>query len=87
MLRYIRYVDTPAVAEKHNLPIISDEIYADMTFKGHTFHPIASLTQKVPVLTTGGLAKRWLVPGWRVGWVFVHDRQNRFAQVEILVFF
>lgn len=72
---------THKVAEKHSLPIISDEIYAEMTFKGHEFHPIATLTKTVPVLTTGGLAKRWLVPGWRVGWIFIHDRGNRFAQV------
>ena len=53
-----------------------------MTFKGHTFYPIASLTNTVPVLTTGGLAKRWLVPGWRVGWVFIHDRNAKFQEVR-----
>ncbi|KAJ3280887.1 hypothetical protein HK104_000344 [Borealophlyctis nickersoniae] len=67
-----------AVAEKHRLPIISDEIYADMAFEGHEFVPLASLTKTVPILTTGGLAKRYLVPGWRVGWIFVHDRHNAF---------
>jgi tyrosine aminotransferase len=40
---------------------------------GFTFHALASLTKQVPILTTGGLAKRWLVPGWRVGWILVHD--------------
>lgn len=42
-----------AIAEKHRLPIISDEIYARMAFAGHPFHPLASLTSTVPVLTIG----------------------------------
>ncbi|KAI9091884.1 pyridoxal phosphate-dependent transferase [Phlyctochytrium arcticum] len=71
-----------AVAEKHRLPIISDEIYADMGFKGHEFIPLASLTKTVPILTTGGLAKKFLVPGWRIGWILIHDRNNGFAQVR-----
>jgi tyrosine aminotransferase len=33
----------------------------------------------VPVLTVGGLAKRWLVPGWRMGWILVHDPEARFG--------
>lgn len=65
-----------AIAERHKLPIIADEIYGDMTFGANKFYPIASLTQAVPVVSVGGLAKQYLVPGWRVGWVMVHDRNN-----------
>ncbi|KAJ3021762.1 hypothetical protein HKX48_007837 [Thoreauomyces humboldtii] len=71
-----------AVAEKHKLPIIADEIYADMAFEGHEFIPIASLTKTVPVLTTSGLAKKYLVPGWRLGWILIHDRNGAFAEVR-----
>jgi tyrosine aminotransferase len=75
-------LDILKIAEKFKLPVIADEIYADMVFKGNrisklylgfTFHALASLSDKVPILTTGGLAKRWLVPGWRVGWILIHD--------------
>ena len=38
--------------------------------------PIASLTSSVPVLSCGGLTKRFLVPGWRLGWITVHDRNG-----------
>lgn len=65
-----------AIAERHHLPIVSDEIYAHMCFSGNTFHPIASLTTTVPVLSIGGMAKEFLVPGWRVGWITVHDRNS-----------
>jgi tyrosine aminotransferase len=43
-----------AVAEKHHIPIIADEIYDDIVFSGHKFYPLASLTKTVPILTTGG---------------------------------
>lgn len=71
------------VAEEHYLPIISDEIYAGMTFGETQFYPIASLTETVPVLSIGGIAKRFLVPGWRVGWICVHDRNNIFTSNRI----
>ena len=43
-------------------------------FPGQTYAPIASLTTSVPVLACGGLTKRFLVPGWRLGWIVVYDR-------------
>ena len=42
--------------------------------------PIASLTETVPVLSCGGLTKRYLVPGWRMGWITVHDRNGIFGK-------
>ena len=40
--------------------------------------PIASLTTTVPVLSCGGLTKRFLVPGWRMGWIVMYDRNHVF---------
>lgn len=70
------------LAEKHHVPIIADEIYCDLVFKGNTFYPMATLTKEVPILSVGGLAKKYLVPGWRVGWVTVHDRNGIFSEVS-----
>ncbi|KAI8922419.1 pyridoxal phosphate-dependent transferase [Powellomyces hirtus] len=75
-------LDILAVADKHKLPIISDEIYADMAFKGHEFTPLANLTKTVPILTTSGLAKKYLVPGWRLGWILIHDRNGAFREIR-----
>lgn len=75
-------LDILAVAERHCVPIIADEIYADMAFEGHEFIPISTLTKTVPILTVGGLAKQYLVPGWRVGWVLIHDRNNLFSEIR-----
>lgn len=71
-----------AVAERHRLPIVTDEIYGSMTFNGHPFTPIATLTDTVPVLSVGGMAKMFVVPGWRVGWIEVHDRGGKLAALR-----
>lgn len=75
-----------AVAEKHCLPIIADEIYENMVFSGATFVPLASVSRHVPILSVSGIAKEFLVPGWRVGWVVVHDRDDLFRSVRTGLF-
>lgn len=27
----------------------------------------------VPVITLGSISKRWIVPGWRLGWIVTND--------------
>ncbi|TNN42472.1 Tyrosine aminotransferase [Liparis tanakae] len=54
-------------------------------FPGCSCPSMASLSRDVPVLSCSGLAKRWLVPGWRMGWILVHDRNGVFgSQVHLL---
>jgi tyrosine aminotransferase len=60
------------LALKYNIPLISDEIYEDMTFTPHIYIPM-SIVHKGPLITCSGLAKRFLVPGWRIGWMLIHD--------------
>ncbi|CAG4998563.1 unnamed protein product [Parnassius apollo] len=64
------------IASRNQVPIIADEIYEHFVFSGNEFTAISSLSKDVPVLTCGGLTKRFLVPGWRMGWVIIHDRHN-----------
>jgi tyrosine aminotransferase len=47
-----------------------------MVFSGEVFTPLAALSQTVPVLTVAGMAKMLVVPGWRVGWLMIHDPLN-----------
>ncbi len=74
-------VDLLEVAALHRLPVISDEIYGQVVFPGETFYPLGALTREVPVLTVGGLAKQFAVPGWRVGWILLHDPMGVLAEV------
>ena len=50
------------LAQKYHIPIISDEIYGDMTFAGELFRPMADIAarmgNKVPVITASGLGKQ-----------------------------
>ncbi|XP_017767921.1 PREDICTED: tyrosine aminotransferase-like [Nicrophorus vespilloides] len=70
------------LAERNKIPIIADEIYERLVFPGNKFVSVASLGAKVPLLICGGLAKRFLVPGWRLGWIVVHDPVGAFAAVR-----
>jgi tyrosine aminotransferase len=70
------------VAERHNLPIVADEIYEHFVFPGLEYHPISSLSKNVPVLTCSGLSKRFLVPGIRLGWIIIHDRNDALVEVK-----
>ena len=69
------------IAKRKKIPIISDEIYADMVFEGK-FHSIASLSNEVPILICGGMAKKFMIPGWRLGWILVHDPKKLLGEVR-----
>jgi tyrosine aminotransferase len=66
------------IAERNCIPIIADEIYEHFVFEGAAkrYVPMASLTSTVPILSCGGLTKRYLIPGWRMGWITIHDTNN-----------
>ena len=71
-----------AAAEAARVPVIADEIYWHLAFPATgPALPAAAATLTVPVLTVGGTAKEYMVPGWRVGWVALHDRGGALAGV------
>jgi alanine-synthesizing transaminase len=59
------------LARKHNLLLITDEIYDKLILDGEPFVPLACLAPDLPVITLNGLSKAYLCPGWRVGWGIV----------------
>ena len=74
------------IAENFSIPIISDEVYGEMVYDSNNgknkFYSMAALSHKVPILTIGGLSKQYLVPGWRVGWIVIHDPINAMIKVR-----
>jgi len=66
------------VAQRNRVPVIADEVYADFVFSTHCYVSMASQSSTVPILSCGGLTKKYLVPGWRLGWILIHDRFNAF---------
>lgn len=70
------------IAEKYCVPIITDEVYEDMVFPNVEYRSVSSLSKNVPVLSCGALSKRFLVPGWRFGWIIIHDRNDIFQDIR-----
>jgi alanine-synthesizing transaminase len=56
------------LADRHNFPLLADEVYADLAFSGPV-PPIASLNPEAPVISFSSLSKAYLAPGWRAGWL------------------
>ncbi len=57
-----------AVAARHRLLLLSDEIYDGILYDGAAFQPLAPLAGDLPCLSFGGLSKVHRACGWRVGW-------------------
>lgn len=63
------------IARRHHIPVLADEVYERMTYS-KPFVSCAELCQNVPVIVVGSISKRWLIPGWRVGWTLLFDRMG-----------
>ncbi len=57
-----------AIAARHRLLLLSDEIYDEVLYDGAAFQPLAPLAGDVPCLSFGGLSKVHRACGWRIGW-------------------
>ncbi len=58
-----------AVCEKHDLWIVSDEVYADLTFSGRFCSPFDRPQLRARTLAVSSISKSHLLPGFRTGWV------------------
>jgi aspartate aminotransferase len=59
------------LALKHNIYIISDEIYEKLTYKGKSHKSVAALSPEIcaKTLVVNGLSKAYAMTGWRIGYV------------------
>ena len=67
------------LADRHNFPLLADEVYADLAFDGPV-PALASLNPDAPVISFSSLSKAYLAPGWRAGWMAV-GRNERLDDV------
>lgn len=72
-----------SVAERYHLPIIADEVYGEMVFPGYEFYYMSELSESVPILSCNALSKRFILPGWRFGWIAIHDPKNYLHKVRM----
>jgi aspartate/methionine/tyrosine aminotransferase len=64
-----------------NCMIIADEIYDRLDFTG-TQVSVASRSSATPVFTLNGVSKNYYAPGWRIGYIAIHDPSERLSLVR-----
>lgn len=57
------------IAGEHNLPVLSDEIYDQLTYEKE-FVSAAHLSKDVPVVGLNGFSKVYQMTGWRLGYMY-----------------
>jgi len=61
--------------------LIADEIYDGLDFSGEHVSA-ASCSNKVPVFVLNGVSKVYFAPGWRIGYLGIHDPANLLTEVR-----
>ncbi len=58
------------IALEHDLWIVSDDIYREITFDGYRWQSIAAIGPEVArrTIVVGGVSKSYSMTGWRIGW-------------------
>jgi len=69
------------IAGEYNLPILSDEIYDQIVYEKPFTSP-AALSNDVPVIGLNGFSKSHLATGWRLGYMYYHDPENKLEDLK-----
>lgn len=68
------------LAGEHNIPIIADEIY-DRLSMDQEFVGMPAVAKDVPLFMMNGFSKVYLMPGWRVGYIYIQDPEDKIRDV------
>jgi aspartate/methionine/tyrosine aminotransferase len=69
------------LAGEHDLPLLSDEIYDQITYEKR-FVSTAHLAKDVPVVGLNGFSKAYLMTGWRLGYMYFHDQNDELQELK-----
>ena len=64
-----------------NCIVVADEIYDGLDFTGE-HASVASCSTVVPVVALNGVSKVYYAPGWRIGYMAIHDPKGRMMLVR-----
>lgn len=64
-----------------NCIVVADEIYDGLDFTGRQVS-VASRSPDVPVIALNGVSKVYYAPGWRIGYMALHDPNGRLTLVR-----
>mgnify|MGYP000716385019 CR=1 FL=1 len=69
------------IAGENDLFIISDEIYDKLVFEGTKAPNAAAIANDVPTIVLYGLSKVYLATGWRLGYMYKWDPEDRLSLI------
>jgi alanine-synthesizing transaminase len=70
-------VQLVAVAARHRLLLLCDEIYDEILYDDAVFQPLAEVAGELPCISFGGLSKVHRACGYRVGWMSLSGDPTR----------
>jgi alanine-synthesizing transaminase len=70
------------IAGEHNLPILSDEIYDQLTYE-KPFVSTAHLSKDVPVVGMNGFSKVYQMTGWRLGYMYFKGENKQLDDLRM----
>ena len=70
------------IAGEHNLPVLSDEIYDQLTYEKE-FVSAAHLSKDVPVVGLNGFSKVYQMTGWRLGYMYFKSEGKQLDELRL----
>jgi alanine-synthesizing transaminase len=74
-----------SIAAERNIAVVSDEIYSTIIFDGGRLYSLAQLAGDTPVILMHGLSKAFRKPGWRVGYMVIHDPAGKSRELSTVL--
>uniref|UniRef100_A0A1D1YIK5 nicotianamine aminotransferase n=1 Tax=Anthurium amnicola TaxID=1678845 RepID=A0A1D1YIK5_9ARAE len=84
VLSYEHLSKVAETARRLGIMVIADEVYGRLTFGSNPFVPMGAFASIAPILTLGSISKRWVVPGWRLGWIVTNDTNGVLKEMQIV---
>lgn len=70
------------IAGEHNLPVLSDEIYDQLTYEKE-FVSTACLSEDVPIVGLNGFSKVYQMTGWRLGYMYFKGEGKQLDDLKL----
>ena len=81
LMPYEARVRLLALLERHDVPLIEDDIYGDLAWDGSRPSPVKALDRSGRVLLCGSISKT-IAAGYRVGWIVAGRYQARVERLK-----
>lgn len=74
-----------AMAGEHELMVIADEIYMLINYDRREVRSLVSMASDIPVVTMYSTSKFFLKPGWRLGFIHIHDPKDKVKEFKTIL--